>query len=104
HHPDLGAGVEGEPDILQDDPVRRNHLGQPLHHVNELWTCHFLAFSRGRHQWKSTTPMVSAGVEDRPAKALSASVEGGGSGSTPADILPSGRRTFLLQTKERAGR
>src|SRR6185312_9824475 len=36
-HPDLGAGVEGEPDAIEDDARRWNHLAQVFHDVDELW-------------------------------------------------------------------
>src|SRR5262249_17374505 len=35
-HPDLGVGVEGQVDILQDLPVARIGLGETLHVIDEL--------------------------------------------------------------------
>ena len=35
-HADLGAWVEGEPNIVQDDALGRNHLAQRLHDVDKL--------------------------------------------------------------------
>ena len=41
-HADLGAGIEREPDVIEDDARRRNHLAQSLHDVDEL-RCHCFA-------------------------------------------------------------
>ena len=35
-HADLGAREEGQPDVLQDGPLRRDDLGHPVHGVDVL--------------------------------------------------------------------
>ncbi len=40
HDPDLRPGEEGKADVLQDLPLRRDDLGQPVHVVDELLLGH----------------------------------------------------------------